>query len=338
MVLFISCSIVLPTDTAKNYNNTNLQARKTNSSEGIKNAMQKSYEDFITALWTYECSIDPSRQAWYNENWNSPVIQSYPKVLYPGRVVRDPATGNPVEQYNMTVKEYFTAIGVVDLYDPVDPNPDWGEIQGSVINYLGFTGFQFQESDLVDLGYYKYKMSLNEGKKYPVHYVDVSNVHWKNGVTYFFDDNPAEVDVPAIVTDTVHFTDSLFTGKNNISSVADFKDPAKQIFIIKDHFVNKYAGIVDGLKARGETLSDYSGTVVTWDGLDPPVNPPPGGRENEVTITISGLLAGAHLRGAAGVVALLVDKQNPHDESGTYILQYVQDYAGYDTPFKPYNF
>ena len=30
---------------------------------------------------------------------------------------------------------------------------------------------------------------------------------------------------------------------------------------------------------------------------------------------------------------MLVDHKNPADENGTYILQYVQDYAGYDTPF-----
>lgn len=30
---------------------------------------------------------------------------------------------------------------------------------------------------------------------------------------------------------------------------------------------------------------------------------------------------------------MLIDGENPEDENGTYILQYVQDYAGYDTPF-----
>lgn len=30
---------------------------------------------------------------------------------------------------------------------------------------------------------------------------------------------------------------------------------------------------------------------------------------------------------------MLVDHKNPADENGTYILQYVQDYAGYETHF-----
>lgn len=131
----------------------------------------------------------------------------------------------------------------------------------------------------------------------------------------------------------MHFYDNYFTGKNGIDSVADFKTPEKHFLVIKDHFANKYNGIVTELAARGKTLDDYLGTYVYWNKLDPPVSPPPGGRPNKVEITLSGLLAGAHLRGAAGVVELLVDHKNPSDENGTYILQYVQDYAGYDTPF-----
>ena len=49
---------------------------------------------------------------------------------------------------------------------------------------------------------------------------------------------------------------------------------------------------------------------------------------------MSGLLAGAHLRGAEGIVNLLVEHKNSQDENGTYILQYVQVYAGYQTPFQ----
>ncbi len=70
--------------------------------------------------------------------------------------------------------------------------------------------------------------------------------------------------------------------------------------------------------------------------MNPPVSPPPSppdNRPNKVPITMSGLLAGAHLRGAQGVVSLLVDHQNPADENQTYILQYIQDFAGYQTPF-----
>lgn len=295
---------------------------------------QKTYDDFIDTLWAFESSIDPSQQAYYDTNWNVEVVESYPKVEYPGRVVRDSETGEPIEDRDLTIKEYFTSIGVVDMYDPTLPTHDWKVIQAAVINYLGFVGFQFQESDLVDLGYYHYETEEVEGKVYPKHYVDVPVYHWENGVTEYLEKDPNVVSVSTVITDTVHYVDKSFTGRNGINSVADFKDPDKQIFIIKDHFTNKYEGIQSGLSKFGMTIDDFLGTTVTWDGLNPPVSPPPGGRSNNVVITMSGLLAGAHLRGAEGVISMLIDNENPADENGTYMLQYVQDYAGYDTPFK----
>lgn len=59
------------------------------------------------------------------------------------------------------------------------------------------------------------------------------------------------------------------------------------------------------------------------------------GVPDAVEITMSGLLGGAHLRGAEGITALLVDHENRADENGTAILQYVYEFAGYDTPFNP---
>lgn len=296
--------------------------------------MAKTYGEFIDAVWAQESSIEPAQQAYYDKNWNTPTDIGYPEVAKPGRVVRDPATGEPVQKQKLTVKEYFTAIGIVDLYVPNSDIP-WKKIQAAVTNYLGFVGFQFQESDLVALGYYKFATKEVDGTTYPAHYVDVPVSHWKNNVTGFLDTDPKEVNTPTWVTDTVNFVDEDFLGKQGITSEATFKDPDKQTYVIKDHFANKFQGITAGLQERGKDLKSYLGTTLTWDGLQPKVSPPPGGRANGVAVALSGLLAGAHLRGAEGVVALLVDHQNPKDESGTYILQYVQDYAGYDTPFTP---
>ncbi len=292
----------------------------------------KSYEDFIDAVWAFESDIDPSQQDYYNKNWNTPVVDEYPKVTSPGRVVRD-EKGDPVMDHDLTIEQLFDVIGIGALYHPSDPNPDWKLIQSNVINYLGFVGFQFQESDLVDLGYYKYPEFWIDSVTYPTHYIDVPNHYWANGVRGFLAEPPL-ANVPTWARGVVIFKYTFFTGKNGVNNYTDFTTPDKHILIIKDHFANKYQGIVSGLAARGKTLKDYLGTDVYWNELDPPVSPPPGNRSNKVEITLSGLLAGAHLRGAAGVVALLVDHKNPSDESGTFILQYVQDYAGYDTPFE----
>ena len=76
----------------------------------------KSYDDFINTLWAFESDIDPSKQAWYNANWTRAVVGPYPLVSYPGRVKRDPSTGNPIESGKLTVQQLFTAIGLRDFY------------------------------------------------------------------------------------------------------------------------------------------------------------------------------------------------------------------------------
>jgi hypothetical protein len=55
-----------------------------------------------------------------------------------------------------------------------------------------------------------------------------------------------------------------------------------------------------------------------------------------ITITLSGILAGAHLRGPYGVANLLLKNQVSHDEFGTSILRYIKEYGGYNV--KPADF
>ena len=301
---------------------------------GLSASSPHDYEHWIDKIWAFESTIDPARQSWYDANWNIPAV-NYPKVFWPGRVWRDRITGQPIQETGLTIREYFDRLGIGRLYKPGMKTPPWSQMQACVLNYPGFIGFQFQESDLSDLGYYTLPVVSDGRTQYPVHYVDVPVSHWSGGVTWALVSDTKRVGQPTLVTDTVNFTSQNFTGRNGISSYEDLKDPVKHRLVIKDHFTNKYHGIVSGLRARGRTLEGFLGTSVTWNGLSPSVSPPPGGRANAVTITLSGLLAGAHLRGAQGVVSLLVDHQNPADENGTYILQYVQDFGGYQTPFTP---
>jgi len=108
--------------------------------------------------------------------------------------------------------------------------------------------------------------------------------------------------------------------------------PDKQDFVAKDHFTDKYKGMVRLLAEKGKTLDDYLDGTVSWAKCRPSLQPPAGIPEI-ITITMSGLLSRAHLRGAEGVIALLVDHENRADENGTAILQYVYQFGGYETPF-----
>ncbi len=287
----------------------------------------KSYQDFLDALRAFESSIDPAQAAYYAKNYHNPHAIQYQKVDYPGRVVRD-QHGNP-EVETTSVQRYFQKLGIDHLYTPGSTDPKmFHRMQYSVLNFLGFVGYQFSEQDLWSLGYYTHF----DAEGLPEFYSDVDTRLWAHGirdaVLYFPNSGFKHI------TD-VNTWKGQFTGKHDIHSMDDVKDPYKQDFIARDHFVYKHDNIVKGLADKGKTLADFLGTKLYWDQCFPPISPPRGGRKNEVLVTMSGLLAGAHLRGAVGVVALLIKHENHADEIGTTILQYVQDYAAYETPFHP---
>ena len=101
-----------------------------------------------------------------------------------------------------------------------------------------------------------------------------------------------------------------FTGKDNVHSITDFlNNPAAQenaqIIFKKRQW--KY------LKAVG--ADKYIGRII-----------------NGYTITPSGLLAGAHLKGAGAVKEYLISdgKHNPKDAFGTSVECYIKKFAGYD--------
>ena len=287
----------------------------------------KTYDDFLTAIRTFESTIDPKNAQYYADNYDNPSAVPYPKVEYPGRVIRD-NQGDP-EKSTTSVKRYFQKIGVDHLYTKGTTDPEvFKKMQYAVINYLGFVGYQFSEQDLWVLGYYIHTTAHS----IPVIYSDVPNSVWANGVR----STVGRVNDFgwSVITD-VNTWKGIWLGKHGINSFEDLMNPDKQDFVAKDHFQFKYNKIVEALAAHGKTLKQYIGTKLYWNECTPPISPPPGGRSNEVTVTMSGLLAGAHLRGAAGVEALLINHENHADENNTTILQYVQDFGGYQTPFDP---
>lgn len=116
-----------------------------------------TYEDFLLKILTFESDVDPARAAEYKKNYYShDKVYTYQKVSSPGRVVRD-VSGNP-ESQTLELRDFFTAIGIFSLYNPdsSDPATMFKTMQYSVVNYLGFIGYQFSESDLQALGYYNY--------------------------------------------------------------------------------------------------------------------------------------------------------------------------------------
>ena len=109
--------------------------------------------------------------------------------------------------------------------------------------------------------------------------------------------------------------DGTWTGKNGVYSLEDFMTKAAQDVAIEEEFGHNLGIIEDGLSAAGKSLDDYIGTSI--DG---------------VTVTLTGILASAHLRGAPATVDLLLHGALSNDEYGTSILQYMEQFGSYDAP------
>lgn len=135
----------------------------------------------------------------------------------------------------------------------------WKQMSYASTNTLGIVGYQFGQALLIDLGYYD---------------DDV-----------FFGDGAA--------TNT---WDGTWTGKNGITSLAEFKTKAAQETAMREAVGFNLKIIEEGLGNGGESLSDYIGTKPSY---------VENGQTVTVALTLTEIMAAAHLRGAYGTLNLL---------------------------------
>ena len=117
--------------------------------------------------------------------------------------------------------------------------------------------------------------------------------------------------------------DGTFTGRGGIDSFEELKSPLQE-GVILDAFGYNLRVIEQGLANAGESLSDYLGQTRSY--VDPA-----SGATQTVTLTLTGILAAAHLRGAWGTLDLLQRDAVSSDEYGTSILRYIDQFGGYDS-------
>lgn len=117
--------------------------------------------------------------------------------------------------------------------------------------------------------------------------------------------------------------DGTWTGKNGAVSLEAFMTAEVQEPAILDAFGYNLAVIENGLAQQGKSLTDFLGTDAQYTS---------GGQTVTVELTLTGILAAAHLRGAWGTLDLLKSGAVSSDENGTTILQYVEQFGGYDAP------
>ncbi len=117
--------------------------------------------------------------------------------------------------------------------------------------------------------------------------------------------------------------DGEWTGKNGVNSLEDFTTKAAQERAIQEAFGYNLQVIETGLGYQGESLDDYLGSTRTY---------VENGQEVTVTLSLTGIMAAAHLRGAWGTLSLLQGGNVSTDEYGTSILRYIDQFGGYDAP------
>lgn len=124
--------------------------------------------------------------------------------------------------------------------------------------------------------------------------------------------------------DSINRWDGTWTGKNGVTSLEDFMTKEKQEVAIQEAFGFNLQIIETQLGYQGLSLDDFIGQTLTYADVD--------GGTVSVELSITGIMAAAHLRGAYGTATLLLGGGASTDENGTSILRYVEEYGGYDAP------
>ena len=93
--------------------------------------------------------------------------------------------------------------------------------------------------------------------------------------------------------------DGTWTGKNGVNSLEEFMTAGAQDVAIQEAFGYNLKVIEDGLAATGQSLEDLLGTTASYQE---------GGQTVTVELTLTGIMAAAHLRGAWGTLALFAKR------------------------------
>jgi hypothetical protein len=283
------------------------------------------FEDFLAHLLAQESGLHPSRFQWYGEHLDSREIL-YHQVASPGHPVLNPETGDLV-LVKMTVREYFQALGVENLFDQTR-----GEclrsMQHAAINSLGFVGYQFGEAVLIKYGYYepvRLCISLPNGQ---TSYVDSYYVgpvaSWRAGITYHL--HQATGSDIVIAATPINRWEGRFLGKNGVHSLEALRCSHIQEIVIRDILGELRSELVRLLKPfriKFPECFPVTRKVSIAPGL-PPI---------EVRCSASGVLAAAHLCGCRAVLDFFSSGRIARDEFGTSSLDYLLEFDGYCIDF-----
>lgn len=272
------------------------------------------------------------------------------KVI-PGHLIRDDTTGKALKQDGLTLEQYFEYLDLSEDYKKLKTKFDAGssfhelaEIVDAAayrcVNYLGFVGFQVGEGVLIESGYYApEKYPWDDGKSLPAYY------YWVDDEKVFANKElrakiqPEGFSHPILAT-SYNMWRGDFTGLNGLTGPAGagvgwekkiekLRTKDVQQRVIRAVMEANLETLVKRMSTPGESRR---GTLARI--LSTPFYKQERDEGVKITPTISGLLAGAHLRGASGLAQdLKAGHPTGSDETGTTSFDYVQRFNGYETPF-----
>lgn len=273
---------------------------------------------FFAHLLEFESGVSPARHDWYCRHYDEPVMR-YVEVESPGRLVRDPLSGDPVP-CAVTVRGYFEALGIADGFDARDAGC-LRRMQYRSTNAWGFIGYQFGEAILIANGYYEPEhvdTVLEDGSRGMLgswYLGSVPPLAWTHGVRSCLAVDP-DSGARVVATDVNRWR-GRFTGLDGVASLADLFEPERQDAVVRRTLRSNLGRVRAAVLARGVDWDDALSRRFEFQG-------------DTFVCTGSGLLAATHLRGAEATAALLLDGAPSVDELGTSILDYVRRFAGYD--------
>ncbi len=282
----------------------------------------KALVPFLDRLLTFESGIDIKSHDFYVDNFYEEVI-NYPQVSQPGYPKRDKISGK-LQFKKMTVQEYFHSLGVLHLFNPEDKN-SLINMRFSVINCLGFVGYQLGEAILITTGYYRpvsQQFDIGGKKSFLESYYTggVDEKNWRGGskqTLYTFPEERKQV----LSTDSNYWLGE-FTGKDGIFTFEDFTAAENQNRILQTVVTSNLDWLKRQFLASGIPLSYILAKSWRYKNRED--------KSCQAKCSMSGIAASAHLCGALATFNFLTQDKISYDEIGTSIVDYMDMFGDLD--------
>ena len=303
--------------------------------------------NFLDALRGFESGLPDTTDAivnGYQTGYNDDTARTYSYLKkdnlgndIPGRI--DMACNGDVVGETHSVKRYFQKLDVDRFYNNdaslAERKRMIRKMQYSSLNAWGFVGYQNGEATLITSGFYIPETERGLSKYYSARpgsdwagigtglQSEATCTNTKETITFRWPGGTVD-----LITPQVNEWKGTFSGKNDIYQFDDMRIPAKQEQIIRALMRSNYIKFRELMQARGKDWSDILGTSYDYIHLE-------NGAQvtKTTTITMSGIIAATHLRGALGVINAIFEGTDAGDETGTTAGFYMEMFRGHDTVF-----